>query len=92
VPVAAVAADSSDAAALRFALDTARERFGVPDVVVYDAAIVRPDLPDPKPDDVSLFLGKARVRALVTVLDKQYGTAFDPDDIAERYRSAWRST
>jgi len=62
-------------------------------------------MPEPKPEYVSLSLGKAGVQALVKLLDKQYGpagvhvatvtvdgpvapgTAFDPDDIAERY---WR--
>jgi NAD(P)-dependent dehydrogenase (short-subunit alcohol dehydrogenase family) len=72
-------------------------------------------MPAPKPDYVSLSLGKAGVRALVTLLDERYGasgvhvatvtvagavapgTAYDPDDIAERYwtlhtqpREAWQ--
>jgi hypothetical protein len=32
-------------------------------------------MPEPKPEYVSLSLGKAGVRALVTLLDKQYGPA-----------------
>ena len=67
--------------------------------------LVTGGMPDPKPDYLSLSLGKAGVRALVAALDERYrasgvhigtvtvhgaiasGTAFDPDDIAERY---WR--
>lgn len=120
VPVAGFTADSADEAALRSALDAARERFGVPDVVVYNAAIIQPDqvgelsvrahqdawavnvvgaitaaahvapqmaergsgsliitggMPEPKPEYVSLSLGKAGVRALVALLDEQYGPA-----------------
>jgi NADP-dependent 3-hydroxy acid dehydrogenase YdfG len=93
-------------------------KFGPPDVVVYNAAVIRADqagelsvrahqqawavnvvgaitaaahvlpgmagrghgtfivtggMPEPKPDHVSLSLGKAGVRALVTLLDEQYG-------------------
>ncbi|MET8339748.1 hypothetical protein ABZV14_40825 [Streptosporangium canum] len=62
-------------------------------------------MPEPESRYVSLSLGKAGVRVLVPLLDKEYGpsgvhvatvtvagavapgTAFDPDDIAERY---WR--
>jgi NAD(P)-dependent dehydrogenase (short-subunit alcohol dehydrogenase family) len=36
-------ADSTDEEALRAALDAAEERFGVPDVLVYNAALVRRD-------------------------------------------------
>jgi NAD(P)-dependent dehydrogenase (short-subunit alcohol dehydrogenase family) len=43
--VLALAADVSDESALRTALATAAERAGVPDVVVYNAALVRPDAP-----------------------------------------------
>jgi NAD(P)-dependent dehydrogenase (short-subunit alcohol dehydrogenase family) len=120
VPVVTLTVDSTEEAALCSALDTARERFGVPDVVVYNAAAIQPDLPgelsvrahqdawavnvvgaitaaahvapdmarrgggsfiitggmpEPKPEYVSLSLGKAGVRALVTLLDKQYGPA-----------------
>jgi NAD(P)-dependent dehydrogenase (short-subunit alcohol dehydrogenase family) len=114
----ALTADAADETALRGALDAAAERFGPPDVVVYNAAVIRADkagelsvrahqqawavnvvgaitaaahvlpgmagrghgtfivtggIPDPNPDYVSLSLGKAGVRALVTLLDEQYG-------------------
>lgn len=36
-------ADSADEAGLRAALDTAAAEFGVPDVLVYNAAVIRPD-------------------------------------------------
>ncbi|WP_208630434.1 SDR family NAD(P)-dependent oxidoreductase [Amycolatopsis kentuckyensis] len=120
VPVLALPADSTDETALRTALDTATGEFGVPDGVVYNAAIIQPDrpgelsvqahqeawavnvvgaiitaahiapamarrgsgsfiitggMPEPKPEYMSLSLGKAGVRALVTLLDKQYGPA-----------------
>lgn len=76
--------------------------------------LVTGGMPEPSPRYVSLSLGKAGVRSLVTMLDMAYrprgvhvatvtvagvvapGTAFDPDDIAERYwrlhtqpRAAW---
>jgi len=111
-------ADSSDEAALRAALDTAAAELGAPDVVIYNAAVIRPDtvgelplrahldtyavnvlgaltaaahtapgmvergrgtfvvtggMPEPKPEYVSLSLGKAGVRSLVDLLDRQYG-------------------
>ncbi|MFC8347814.1 SDR family NAD(P)-dependent oxidoreductase [Streptomyces sp. NPDC057280] len=111
-------ADSGDEVALRAALDTAATELGPPDVVVYNAAVIRPDtvgelplrthldtyavnvlgaltaaahtapgmaergrgtfvvtggMPEPKPEYVSLSLGKAGVRSLVDLLDRQYG-------------------
>jgi len=120
VPVVSFAADTTDETALRSALDAASEKVGVPEVLVYNAAIIQPDLPgelsvrahqdawavnvvgaitaaahvlpamaqrgsgsflitggmpEPKPEYVSLSLGKAGVRALATLLDKQYGPA-----------------
>ncbi|WP_199191150.1 SDR family NAD(P)-dependent oxidoreductase [Amycolatopsis sp. CA-126428] len=120
VPVITLTADSTDETALRTALDTATAKFGLPQAVVYNAAIIQPDrpgelsvaahqqawavnvlgaitaaahiapamsqrgsgsflitggMPDPNPEYVSLSLGKAGVRALVTLLDKQYGPA-----------------
>jgi NAD(P)-dependent dehydrogenase (short-subunit alcohol dehydrogenase family) len=117
-PVVTLVADSTDETALRSALDAASGRFGVPDVVVYNAAVIQPDrpgelsvrqhqdawavnvvgainaaahvapdmarrgngsflitggMPEPNPEYVSLSLGKAGVRALVTLLDRQYG-------------------
>jgi NAD(P)-dependent dehydrogenase (short-subunit alcohol dehydrogenase family) len=118
VPVACLTADSTDEAALRAALDTAAGRLGLPDVVVYNAAIIQADapgelpgsghlhawavnvigaltaaahlapamasrgsgtflitggMPDPDPAYVSLSLGKAGVRTLVALLDREYG-------------------
>ncbi|MCX4750548.1 SDR family NAD(P)-dependent oxidoreductase [Kitasatospora sp. NBC_01287] len=45
VPVLALRADSSDRAALHAALDIAVDAHGVPDVLVYNAAIIRSDRP-----------------------------------------------
>jgi NAD(P)-dependent dehydrogenase (short-subunit alcohol dehydrogenase family) len=118
VPMRSLTADSTDERALRAALDTAIEEFGLPDVVVYNAAIIQSDslgelsvsahldawavnvvgavnaaahvvpamaergsgtflitggMPEPKPEYLSLSLGKAGVRSLVTLLDQQYG-------------------
>jgi NAD(P)-dependent dehydrogenase (short-subunit alcohol dehydrogenase family) len=117
-PLLSLAADSTDETALRAALDTAVEEFGLPEIVVYNAAVIQSDsvgtlsvrahldawsvnvvgaitaaahvapamarrgsgsfiitggMPEPKPDYVSLSLGKAGVRTLVALLDKQYG-------------------
>ena len=111
-------ADVADEAALVAALDAATATFGVPEVVVYNAAIMQRDvpgelsvqghgaawavnvvgaitaaahvaqamaqrgggsflitggMPEPDPQYTSLSLGKAGVRALVSLLDKQYG-------------------
>ncbi|SNR28577.1 SDR family NAD(P)-dependent oxidoreductase [Actinomadura mexicana] len=44
-PVIALTADVADETALRAALDAATDEFGLPDVVVYNAAIVQPDTP-----------------------------------------------
>ncbi|SDM54547.1 SDR family NAD(P)-dependent oxidoreductase [Allokutzneria albata] len=116
----ALTADSTDEQALRSALDAVTERFGLPDVVVYNAALVRADalgelsvraqmdawavnvvgaavaaahvlpamaergsgsflvtggMPEPKPEYVSLSLGKAGVRTLITLLDQQFGAS-----------------
>lgn len=118
VPVLTLAADSTDEDALRTALDRAADRHGLPDVVVYNAAVIRADgpgdlplrghldawavnvvgaltaaahvapamaargggsflitggMPEPKPQYVSLSLGKAGVRTLVMLLDQAYG-------------------
>jgi NAD(P)-dependent dehydrogenase (short-subunit alcohol dehydrogenase family) len=118
VPVMSLTADSTDETALRGALDAAVEEFGLPDIVVYNAAIIQPDtpgqlparaqldawavnvvgaltaaghiapkmaqrgsgsfiitggMPEPKRQYVSLSLGKAGVRTLVTLLDQEYG-------------------
>ncbi|MGA4837825.1 SDR family NAD(P)-dependent oxidoreductase [Streptomyces sp. G45] len=43
VPVVTATADVSDAPALRAALDTVVAELGVPDVAVYNAALIRPD-------------------------------------------------
>jgi NAD(P)-dependent dehydrogenase (short-subunit alcohol dehydrogenase family) len=113
-------ADSTDETGLRAALDRVVQEYGVPDVVVYNAALIQPDaigdltaqqhldawavnvvgaittaahvvpamaergsgtfiitggMPEPKPAYVSLSLGKAGVRTLVTLLDQQYGAS-----------------
>ncbi|RMI42963.1 SDR family NAD(P)-dependent oxidoreductase [Actinomadura harenae] len=120
VPVAAFTADAADRADLDAALDKAVGEHGVPDVVVYNAALIRPDalgelsvaehmeawavnvvgaanaaarlvpamaargggtflitggMPEPKPEYVSLSLGKAGVRTLVALIDRQYGAS-----------------
>ncbi|WP_026410897.1 SDR family NAD(P)-dependent oxidoreductase [Actinomadura oligospora] len=120
VPVATFTADAADRTDLDAALDKAVGEHGVPDVVVYNAALIRPDvlgelsvrehmdawavnvvgaanaaarlapamaergggtflitggMPEPKPEYVSLSLGKAGVRTLVTLIDQQYGEA-----------------
>ena len=145
-----VAANAADEAGLRRALDEIADRLGPPELLVYNAALVRRDaigeltaaqqldawavnvvgaitaaahvapgmaergrgtilitggMPDPLPAFTSLSLGKAGVRTLVSLLHQAYGasgvhvasvtvtgavapgSAFDPDDIAERY---WR--
>jgi NAD(P)-dependent dehydrogenase (short-subunit alcohol dehydrogenase family) len=116
----ALVADATVEAQLRAALDAAAARFGPPDAVVYNAALIRADavgeltveehqrawavnvvgaitaaahvlpgmaargrgtfvvtggMPDPVPAYVSLSLGKAAVRTLVELLDRQYGPA-----------------
>jgi NAD(P)-dependent dehydrogenase (short-subunit alcohol dehydrogenase family) len=141
-------ADAADEGALRAALDAVVDRLGVPDVLVYNAAIIQWDslgelsarehldawavnvvgaitavahvgprmeargsgtilitggMPSPVPEVMSLSLGKAGVRALSELLAARFGpagvhvasvtiggavapgTAFDPDEIAERY-------
>jgi NAD(P)-dependent dehydrogenase (short-subunit alcohol dehydrogenase family) len=143
-----VAADAADEDALRGALDEIVDRFGVPDLLVYNVALIQQDaigrlsarqhldawavnvvgaitavghlapamaaggsgtivltggMPEPLPEATSLSLGKAGIRALTHLLARAYGpagihvatvtvagavapaTAFDPDDIADRY-------
>ncbi|MCX5414580.1 SDR family NAD(P)-dependent oxidoreductase [Streptomyces sp. NBC_00059] len=120
VPVVTLQADSTDRAELDAALDQAVDRHGVPQVAVYNAALVRADelgelsvrehmdawavnvigavnaaarllpamaargsgtflatggMPEPKPQYVSLSLGKSGLRTLTTLLDQQYGAA-----------------
>ncbi|WP_214408273.1 SDR family NAD(P)-dependent oxidoreductase [Pseudonocardia lacus] len=115
-----LAADAAVPAQLRAALDDAAARLGPPDVVVYNAALIRADavgelsveehqrawavnvlgaltaaahvlpgmaergrgtflvtggMPEPKPEYVSLSLGKAAVRTAVDLLDRRYGPA-----------------
>ncbi|WP_327397776.1 SDR family NAD(P)-dependent oxidoreductase [Streptomyces phaeochromogenes] len=117
VPVVTLQADSADRAELDAALDRAIGEHGVPEVAVYNAALVRADevgeisvrehmeawavnvvgalnaaarlapamaargrgtflvtggMPEPKPQYVSLSLGKAGVRTLVALLDQLY--------------------
>jgi NAD(P)-dependent dehydrogenase (short-subunit alcohol dehydrogenase family) len=113
-------ADATDEVASRAALDAAEAALGPADLVVYNAALIRPDavgdlparahldawavnvvgaitaaarvlpgmaargsgtfivtggMPEPKPGYVSLSLGKAGVRSLVDLLDRQYAPA-----------------
>ncbi|MFF3706073.1 SDR family NAD(P)-dependent oxidoreductase [Streptomyces phaeochromogenes] len=120
VPVVTLQADCTDRAELDAALDRAIGEHGVPEVAVYNAALVRADelgelsvrehmeawavnvvgalnaaarlapamaargcgtflvtggMPEPKPQYVSLSLGKAGVRTLVALLDQQYGSS-----------------
>ena len=49
VPVVSLTADSTDETALRAALDAASGELGVPDAVVYNAALIRPDRPGELP-------------------------------------------
>jgi NAD(P)-dependent dehydrogenase (short-subunit alcohol dehydrogenase family) len=158
-PKLGLTADATDEPAIRAALDAIVDRFGVPDVLVYNAARIQSDpigaldarehldayavnvvgaitaithlaprmadlgrgtilltggMPEAVPGATSLSVGKAAVRALTELLAKEYGpagvhvatvtvagavapgTAYDPDDIAERYwqlhtqpREAW---
>ncbi|MET9593062.1 SDR family NAD(P)-dependent oxidoreductase [Streptomyces sp. NPDC006516] len=119
VPIMTLRADSTDRAELDGALDQAVGEHGVPEVAVYNAALVRADglgemsvrdhmeawavnivgslnaaarlapamaargngtflvtggMPEPKPEYVSLSLGKAGVRTLIALLDQQYGS------------------
>ncbi|TDC25501.1 SDR family NAD(P)-dependent oxidoreductase [Streptomyces sp. 8K308] len=116
----ALTADATEEAGLRAVLDAATAELGPPDVLVYNAALIRPDapgelparahldawavnvggaltaaghllpamarhgagtylvtggMPEPKPAYTSLSLGKAGLRALVALLDEEYGPA-----------------
>jgi NAD(P)-dependent dehydrogenase (short-subunit alcohol dehydrogenase family) len=120
VPVLTLRADSTDRAALDAALERSIGEHGVPEVAVYNAALVRADelgeisvrdhmqawavnvvgalnaaarlaplmaargsgtflvtggMPEPKPQYVSLSLGKAGVRTLIALLDQRYGSS-----------------
>ncbi|GAA1456972.1 SDR family oxidoreductase [Williamsia maris] len=151
---AGVTADVADESSLRAALDELSDRLGVPELVVYNAGVIRTDtiddldartlldtyavnvggavttaatlfprmssagggrclftagMPDPLPELASLSLGKAGLRALAELLDRGHrdhgvrcatitvcgpvesGTAYDPDDIAERYEQVHRT-
>jgi len=117
-PPLCLAADAADDTALRRALDTVTATLGVPEAVVYNAAIIQRDnpgdlpvqghlqawavnvigaltaaahilpdmacagggsflatggMPDPEPRYTSLSLGKAGLRALVSLLASHYG-------------------
>ena len=118
--VVPLTADVADEAALRAPFDQAATELGPPDVVVHNAAVIRPDavgelsaaellatfavnagsvltaathvapgmaergrgtfvvtggMPEPKPEYVSLSIGKAAVRTVVELLDATYGPA-----------------
>jgi NAD(P)-dependent dehydrogenase (short-subunit alcohol dehydrogenase family) len=45
VPVLALTADTADEAGLRSALDTARNEYGAPDALIYNAGLIRRDAP-----------------------------------------------
>ncbi|WP_412080440.1 SDR family NAD(P)-dependent oxidoreductase [Streptomyces sp. SCL15-6] len=120
VPVVTLQADSTQRDELDAALEQAVGEHGVPEVAVYNAALIRADepgelsvrehmeawavnvvgalnaaaclapmmaargngtflvtggMPEPKPQYVSLSLGKAGVRTLVTMLDQRYGSS-----------------
>ncbi|WP_067478679.1 SDR family NAD(P)-dependent oxidoreductase [Actinomadura hibisca] len=120
VRIVSAIADVTDEVALRIALDQVVDELGPPEVVVYNAALIRSDtteglsarglldayavnvvgahsvaarlipamaardggsflvtggMPEPKPDYLSLSLGKASVRTLVTLLDQRYGAS-----------------
>jgi NAD(P)-dependent dehydrogenase (short-subunit alcohol dehydrogenase family) len=120
VPVLGLVADVTDETSLRAALDRAATDLAPPEVIVYNAALIRPDrpgelptrdhqhawavnvvgaltaaahtapqltargggsflitggMPEPDPDYVSLSLGKAGLRALATLLHREYGPA-----------------
>jgi NAD(P)-dependent dehydrogenase (short-subunit alcohol dehydrogenase family) len=49
VPVVGLTADAADETALRAALDAAADELGAPDVVVYNAALIRADAPGELP-------------------------------------------
>ncbi|MEU6698658.1 SDR family NAD(P)-dependent oxidoreductase [Pseudonocardia sp. NPDC046786] len=117
--VGTIEADCRDEASLRGGLDVAVDRFGPPEVVVYNAAVVRADhlhgvtlhdlretwgvnvggavitaahllpimadvgggsylissgMPEPKPEYLTLSLGKFGIRTLVRILDSQFAS------------------
>lgn len=66
VPIMAVAVDSTDEAALRGALDGVAQQFGTPDVLVYNAAIIRPDAPGELSTDEQLAAWNVNVIGALT--------------------------
>jgi NAD(P)-dependent dehydrogenase (short-subunit alcohol dehydrogenase family) len=64
--VLALTSDVADEDALRAALDAAVERFGVPDVVVYNAALIRTDAPGELTTRDQLATWKVNVLAALT--------------------------
>ena len=66
VAVACLTADSADEAALRAALDAAVSQFGLPDVVVYNAAIIRADAPGELPASEQLHTWAVNVVGALT--------------------------
>ncbi|GAB2756462.1 SDR family NAD(P)-dependent oxidoreductase [Amycolatopsis magusensis] len=59
-------ADSGDETSLRAALDTAIERLGTPDAVIYNAAIIQPDAPGDLSVDEHLAAWKVNVLGALT--------------------------
>ncbi|MEV4001334.1 SDR family NAD(P)-dependent oxidoreductase [Actinomadura sp. NPDC049753] len=69
VPVLTLAADCADEDALRAALDRAVAEFGLPDVVVYNAAIVQADAPGELPARAHLAAWAVNVVGAHTAAD-----------------------
>jgi NAD(P)-dependent dehydrogenase (short-subunit alcohol dehydrogenase family) len=83
VPVVTLKADSTDEAGLNAALDKVLSEHGVPDVAVYNAALVQADaLLDQQYGPSGVHVASVTVDGPVAP-----GTDFDPNDIAEHY---WR--
>jgi NAD(P)-dependent dehydrogenase (short-subunit alcohol dehydrogenase family) len=66
VPVVTLTADSADETGLRAALDAASGALGLPDVVVYNAALIRPDRPGELPVRAQLDAWAVNVAGALT--------------------------
>lgn len=86
--VVAVAADSSDETGLRSALDRVLAAHGVPDVVVYNAAVIQADAIGDLSAQQHLDAWAVNVVGAITAAAHVVpGSPWDPDDIADHY---WR--